>query len=135
MNSDTSGSCLCGQIKFVIQGAFDAFFLCHCKHCQKDSGSAHSANLFLGKGLLTWVAGEAFAKTFRLPNTRHTKSFCQDCGSALPYLLDDDKLIVVPAGSLDTPLSRKPDGHLFCRSKAPWDEGLESVKQFPKLPG
>ncbi|MFN3455173.1 MAG: GFA family protein, partial [Pseudobdellovibrio sp.] len=40
------GSCLCGQVEFKIQGVLESFFLCHCKYCQKDTGSAHSANLF-----------------------------------------------------------------------------------------
>ena len=44
--ADYYGSCLCGNAKFEVQGKVDGFYLCHCRHCQKDTGSAHAANLF-----------------------------------------------------------------------------------------
>jgi len=83
-NNPTTGQCLCGAVKFRISGEFESFFLCHCSRCRKDSGSAHSANLFSSTAKLIWVSGEAKIKTFRLPASRHMKSFCSDCGSALP---------------------------------------------------
>lgn len=44
--SEHYGSCLCGAVKCQIKGDFDSFYLCYCKHCQKDTGSAHAVNLF-----------------------------------------------------------------------------------------
>lgn len=41
-----SGSCLCGEVTFEIEGDFEDFYLCHCERCRKDTGSAHAANLF-----------------------------------------------------------------------------------------
>ncbi|KYG64100.1 aldehyde-activating protein [Bdellovibrio bacteriovorus] len=134
MNKKYSGSCLCGQVKFEMVGEFESFFLCHCKFCQKDTGSAHGANLFSAGGHLNWISGVAKVQTFILPSTRHTKSFCQECGSALPNLQMDGKLVVVPAGSLDTEVTIKPNAHIFCASRANWDEGLESVKKFETFP-
>lgn len=134
MKPHHTGSCLCNQIKFEVIGDFQNFFLCHCKHCQKDTGSAHGANLFSTTAKLSWISGETLAKTFVLPNTRHTKSFCTHCGSALPSLQMNGKLLVVPAGSLDSELSQVPDGHLFCASKAHWDVALEKIKRFDRFP-
>lgn len=129
-----SGSCLCAQVKFEIEGNFESFFLCHCKFCQKDTGSAHAANLFSSKGQLTWLSGEDQVRTFNLAPTRHTKSFCGHCGSALPNLQMEGQLWVVPAGCLDTELSLKPDAHIFVSSKAAWSQDLEGLKKFEKLP-
>lgn len=134
MSQKHSGSCLCEQVKFEIHGDFESFFLCHCKHCQKDTGSAHAANLFSSKAQLIWLTGQDKVKTFVLPNTRHTKSFCQECGSALPNQQMDGKLIVIPAGSLDTEISIKPNAHIFCSSRASWTSELELVKKFEKFP-
>ncbi|WP_413574679.1 GFA family protein [Bdellovibrio sp. HCB290] len=134
MEEKHSGSCLCGQVKFEIAGTFESFFLCHCKYCQKDTGSAHAANLFSTSAQLIWKAGTDQVKTFNLPTTRHMKSFCKECGSALPNLQMDGKLVVVPAGSLDTEIAIKPNAHLFCSSRAPWSNGLETIKKFEKLP-
>ena len=128
-----SGSCLCGTVKFEIKGEFDSFYLCHCHHCQKDTGSAHAANLFSQSASLVWLSGEDAVTSFTLPGTRHSKSFCQLCGSALPGT-SIPGLLVVPAGCLDTKVSMRPAAHIFLSSKAAWDEGLGEVPGFEGLP-
>lgn len=128
------GSCLCENVKYEIKGKFDSFFLCHCKFCQKDTGSAHSANLFSTNSKLNWLSGKESVKTFILAKTRHVKSFCTICGSAVPSIQSKGELIVVPAGSLDVPVEIRPNAHLFTASKAAWDEDLESLRSFKGLP-
>lgn len=127
------GSCLCGTIRFEIQDDFDQFFLCHCHHCQKDTGSAHAANLFSSSAKLTWLAGADAVTSFTLPGSRHTKSFCPLCGSAVPNIQPDGGL-VVPAGCLDTDISLRPTAHIFTASKAIWDDDLDGVVKFEALP-
>jgi len=128
------GSCLCGAVRFAVSGAFEYFFLCHCAHCRKDTGSAHAANLFSSSAQLEWLSGADKVRTFRLAGTRHQKSFCIDCGSALPGLHMDGALLVVPAGSLDSALPNRPDAHLFVRSRANWDDRLEEIMTHDGLP-
>ncbi len=128
------GSCLCGQVKFEIETNIEGFYLCHCKYCQKDSGSAHTANMFSKEAKLTWLSGEDRVKTFNLSPTRHTKSFCSECSSALPSWQLNGSMFVMPAGSFDTPISIRPSGHIFCSSRASWDKDLEHIQQFEKLP-
>lgn len=127
------GSCLCGTVKFEVQGDFDSFYLCHCQHCQKDTGSAHAANLFSGSAHLNWLSGADAVTSFTLPGTCHNKSFCQRCGSALPST-QIAGLLVVPAGCLDTKVGMLPTAHIFSSSKAAWDRELEGVPQFERLP-
>lgn len=134
MSIKSTDSCLCGEVKYEVEGNFESFFLCHCKFCQKDTGSAHSANLFSTTSKLIWLSGEDFVKTFNLPNTRHLKSFCSHCGSAIPSIQNEGKLIVVPAGSLDVPVEIKPNAHLFVASKANGEESLEVLQSFDGLP-
>lgn len=133
--SDHNGSCLCGDIKFKVVGAFDSFYICHCKHCQKDTGSAHAANIFSTTAKLEWVQGAEKVKTFNLPGTRHIKSFCTHCGSALPTDQKNNGYLVVPAGSLDCEFKMKADAHLFYGSKASWEENLDQAVKLDKLPG
>jgi len=78
------GSCLCGEVTFEIEGEFENFFLCHCERCRKDTGSAHAANLFSSTAKLRWLSGEDKAKIFNYRSEGHIKSFCSNCGSALP---------------------------------------------------
>lgn len=129
-----SGSCLCGAVRFEVVGTFERFYLCHCEHCRKDTGSAHAANLFASRAVLRWLVGEEHVRRFQLPGTRHVKSFCDTCGSALPSASSATSPLVVPAGSLDGPTDRVPDAHLFVASRAAWDRELERVPVFERLP-
>lgn len=134
MSIGKNGSCLCGEISFEIDGDFESFYLCHCAHCRKDTGSAHAANLFSTTARLRWVSGENLVKVFNLPSTRHIKSFCSICGSALPNVQMEGNLLVVPAGSLNEEVLIKPNAHIFVSSKANWDDKLESIPMIEGLP-
>ncbi|MBN0988922.1 GFA family protein [Amphritea pacifica] len=131
--ADYFGSCLCGTAKFKVQGDFDSFFLCHCQHCQKDTGSAHAANLISQSAKLIWQSGADAVTSFMLPGTRHNKSFCKLCGSALPST-QIAGLLVVPAGCLDTEISMLPTAHIFSSSKAAWDDVSGDLPKYEGLP-
>jgi len=129
-----TGSCLCGQVRYEVAGPFEAFFLCHCRYCQKDTGSAHAANLFSSTAELRWRSGSAHVRTFALPGTRHVRAFCDTCGSALPWIELSGPLLVVPAGSLDVDPGFAPQAHLFEASRAAWDRDLERLPRLDGLP-
>ena len=65
--TDYVGSCLCGAVKFEVHGDFDSFYLCHCRYCQKDTGSAHAANLFS-------QSRQMYGSTHGLPYTHEQRS-------------------------------------------------------------
>ncbi len=134
MNTAHTGSCLCGAVRYEVDGPFEHFYLCHCQHCRKDTGSAHAANLFSTQATLRWLSGHDKVTSFTLPETRHSRSFCSICGSALPGVQMEGKLVVVPAGSLDSAIERTPDAHLFMSSKANWDHELERVPKRQTYP-
>lgn len=126
------GSCLCGQVRFEIEGDFDRFYFCHCQRCRKGTGSAHGANLFSASARLTWLAGQDKVSKYQVPDSRHSRAFCSDCGGALPR--EHRTMLVVPAGSLDTDVPTQPTAHIFVASRANWDRNLESVPAFEQLP-
>ncbi|SIN77328.1 GFA family protein [Vannielia litorea] len=135
MTDPATGQCLCGDATFSISGAFEAFFLCHCSRCRKDTGSAHSANLFFSAARITWLSGEASVRSFRLSGSRHAKCFCTRCGSALPFEQADDGMVVVPAGSLDGLIGMKPNAHICFADRADWDDDLAALETIDGLPG
>jgi hypothetical protein len=128
------GSCLCGSIKYEIIGKFEKFFFCHCKSCRKDTGSVYAANLFSKTAKLNWIKGEKEIKTYNHNNSGHIKSFCPICSSALPNIQMDGKLLVVPAGSLDSDIDIIPTGHIYLNEKANWDSNLEKYPHYEELP-
>lgn len=132
MDAYHQGSCLCGEVRFKVEGEFEHFYLCHCTYCRKDTGSAHGANLFSSNASVNWLSGQDKVKTYNLPQTRHIRCFCTICGSALPYVTNN--MVVVPAGSLDSDPAITPSGHIFSASRAQWDRNLASVPSFDKFP-
>jgi len=129
-----SGSCLCGAVSYELLGDFQSFFLCHCTRCQKGTGSAHAANLFAAGSRLTWLRGESDIKTYQYPDSLHIKSFCQHCGAALPVLIVSINSVVVPAGSLDTPVPIPPTAKIYVADGAPWFKNIDDVPSFDELP-
>jgi hypothetical protein len=121
-------------VRFCIAGDFESFFLCHCARCRKDSGSAHSANLFSSTAKITWLSGEEKIKKFRLCGSQHVKCFCMDCGSALPFAQANDGVLVVPAGSLDGRVGMRPNAHICFSSRADWDNDLGALERIDDLP-
>ncbi len=128
-----TGLCLCGQSSFQIEGNFDLFLFCHCSYCQKDTGSIHAANLISHTAKLNWISGEENTRIFNLTNTRHTKCFCQNCGSALPYMYEG-KMLVLPAGCIEFEPPISPTAHIFYQSRATWEDGLANIKKFDQFP-
>ena len=47
-----TGRCLCGQISYEISGDLIATAVCHCEHCQRQSGGAFSVNLVVQESQL-----------------------------------------------------------------------------------
>lgn len=134
MEPAIQGACQCGGVRFEIYGSFDAFFLCHCRRCRKDTGSAHASNLFSSSARLIWLAGQDAVRTYQVPGTRHARSFCADCGAALPNLQMDGTLLVVPAGSLDSVIAIRPSAHICFASRAEWADDLAEAPRMDGLP-
>lgn len=133
MGETASGSCLCGAVRFRIDGGVEHFFLCHCTRCRKNSGSAHSANLFSTTARLEWLAGADLVTFFQLPKTRHQRAFCSRCGSAMPVA--QEGFLTIPAGALDTEVSLRPEAHICTASRAGWDDALHEIPCLDGLPG
>ncbi|MDF0535405.1 GFA family protein [Shewanella sp. A32] len=130
----TRGSCLCGAITFEISGDFEQFLLCHCHRCQKDTGSVHAANLFSTQAQLKWLSGAEKISFYQHPLTRHQKSFCSICGAAIPTVLSQQNLLMVPAGCIDGKVPIKPQAHIFTASQANWAQECASIPAFSQLP-
>ena len=129
------GSCLCGKITYEVIGPFDRFRMCHCPRCRKATSTAHASNIFTKADSIKWLSGSDNMKRFDLPNAgRFSKSFCVDCGSAMPYISRDGKDLVIPAGTLEDDPQIRPEGNIFWPVRAPWyDEGLGAT-HYDKYP-
>ena len=128
------GSCLCGSVTFAIADNEEHFYLCHCNQCQKSTGSAFAANIFTAVSNIEWLTGTELIKRYDINGRTISNVFCSECGSRVPYVSKSGKHLVIPAGSLDSPVSIKPDANIFWAEKAHWYLDGQSAKCFPHFP-
>ena len=116
-----SGSCLCGEVRYLIAAELDEFYFCHCQQCRKLSGTAFASNILAKPSPILWQSGSELVRRFDYPGERSfTRAFCVKCGSALPFLNKTMSSLIIPAGGLDSDVSMLPDKNIFWDDKAPW---------------
>ena len=127
-NELLQGSCLCGAVTYEIKAPFLRFAHCHCSRCRKAMGSAHASNLYVSPEQFAWTSGSDEVVRFDLPTARSfATTFCRRCGAPLPHHTRSGREIVVPAGSLDTEPSRRPQVHVLWASRPSWSCGDDQL--------
>lgn len=129
-----SGECLCGAVKFEIANSFEKLFFCNCRQCRQITGSAFASNLMAWATSFRWLAGADNVVRYKLPDRNITKAFCRQCGSGLPYLSDDGKRVVIPAGALDGPPDVAEKYQIFLGEQADWAEESHTSPGFDGFP-
>ena len=93
--SETRGSCLCGALRYEIDGEVDGVWMCHCSNCRKASGSTGNAILIVERANFRWLSGEDHRVTFALRPT-YSITRCKTCGTPLPAEEDEDHVYLCP---------------------------------------
>ena len=118
-----TGQCLCGQISYELSGDVIATAVCHCDHCQRQSGGAFSVNLIAMENQLS-VSGELTTFEDRGENDDAVyvyRRFCGSCGSPIySAMIEPAGLIAVKAGTLDDKSAVAPNVEAWCEHKQPW---------------
>ena len=135
MSKQLTGECLYGIIKFSVTDSFKAFYQCHCKQCQQITGSAFASNIFTDPDNIEWLSGQDSITNYEHPLRGFSKSFCNACGSALPFINKTKTSLIVPAGSLIELPDIQPQANIFTSEEACWlRQGLqaENFSGFPE---
>jgi hypothetical protein len=75
-----SGSCLCGGVRYEIDGEIGPVLNCHCSMCRKMTGAAFRSRVAIPSENFRWLTGEGLpARYVSSPGTIRT--FCRVCGS------------------------------------------------------
>ena len=123
-----TGGCNCAAVRFEVTAPLVGASYCHCKRCQRRSGTAASANAHPARDSFRIVAGEDRLRAWRPPEGGE-KWFCGDCGSSLfgrnPAHADP---IGIRMGAFDGDAGVRPSARQFVSYAAPWeripDDGL-----------
>lgn len=127
------GSCLCSAIAFVVIGPIRGVGVCHCSKCSKVSGTGGNAQFIVRADKFMWVRGQDHIFTFKLPGG-WGPARCSTCGSPVPESYDSGQRVWVQAGLMDDSLSTEIVQHIFCGSRADWDQESESAKFYDEYP-
>ncbi len=114
-----SGGCLCGSVRFLVEGQLRDVVNCYCSECRKSSGNFAAATgvperrlQFIENKGLSW---------YRNSNAR--RGFCRECGSNLFWLPQPyDGGFRIMAGCLETANGLRVKAHVFVDSRSDFHE-------------
>lgn len=136
MPAPFSGGCACGAIRYACTAEPLLSLNCHCRDCQRETGSAFAPVLGVPKTAFAITQGhpQYFALTADSGQTT-TRAFCAACGSrlfGLPGSAPD--LVTLRGGSLDDPSAFRPSQDIYTESAQPWDYMNPDLPKTPKMP-
>ena len=128
-----TGGCLCGGVRYEVDGPLAPIQLCHCGQCRKAQGGPFGSNVLVARTAFRLLQGEWLLREFRASPGRR-RVFCAACGSPLFSQRDDaPEGLRLRAGTLDGDGPGLTIGfHIQTASKAAWwriDDGLPQHPQ------
>ena len=125
------GGCLCGAVRYRLNGAPQATSLCHCDSCRRAAGGPSLAWAIFAEAEVEIVEG-ALAIYESSPGVE--RGFCARCGTALSYRrASRPGLFDVTTASLDDPEAFPPDKEIWVSERLSWvaaNRGLPQYDQF-----
>jgi hypothetical protein len=114
------GSCLCGSVRYDLDGPFEVMSHCQCSMCRRHHGAAFATFVSVPLSGFRWVAGENEISTFQSSNYGK-RTFCGKCGSVTPVVEPETGVVFCPAGNLDGEFGiQQTQTQRFLSSRSPW---------------
>ena len=134
MSTVHRGSCLCGGVRYEYSGEFGQFVYCHCSKCRKAQGSAFASNAPVEEAKFHLLQGSELLKAYASSPGKQ-RVFCGNCGSPIYSRADAlPGVLRLRLGTLDTPVGKKPQAHIFAASRAEWYDILDGLPQHAERP-
>lgn len=128
------GSCLCGGVRYRIDGPLTGALNCHCSMCRKAHSAAFRSRAGVKATDFAFTQGEDLL-TFYESSPGVRRGFCRVCGSAILSRFDaDPSQYGLPLGILDDDPGVRPGFHVHVDSKAAWFTITDDLPQFPTTP-
>ena len=136
MDDTHTGGCLCGAVRYTVTGAPVRAVACHCKFCQRRTGSAFIVSIWFDEKD-TRIEGAGNLKTYEHKSDESGRwirlQFCKNCGTTLTHTAE-----YLPGkrsfsgGSFDDPNWVEIKRHIWLRSGRKDIELPEGVEKHPK---
>jgi hypothetical protein len=130
-----TGGCLCGMVRYQVSGEPLFALHCHCRDCQRASGTGHVPIMGVPKESFS-VNGET--KSYAAAGgsgMKAIRNFCPNCGSLIFGTPEAaSHIVTIYMGSLDNPQIRSPTYTQFTRDRASWDAIGGELPEFHTVP-
>ena len=136
MTAPMIGGCLCGAVRYECTGEPVFSLLCHCRDCQRQSGSAYAAAVRVPAVNFRVTQGEPkrYTKSGDSGN-EVTRAFCPECGCMLFLQVSArPDLVGIRVGTLDDPSWFRPEADIFVKSAQPWDHMNPNLPKYASYP-
>jgi hypothetical protein len=124
------GGCLCGSVRFEVEGDLPTPDACHCSQCRRQSGHYWASTDVL-RTALTIEGGENLS--WYRSSERVRRGFCARCGSVLFWDPDGRERIAVAMGAFDGPTGARLGKHIFVADKGDYydiGDGLPQIERW-----
>lgn len=130
------GGCQCGAVRYRLTAEPRFLAVCHCKECQRQSGSAFGMSLMIATAGFELLQGEleVFERTSESGRLIGC-AFCPQCGVRIyhePRYVEG--ILNIRAGTLDDTSGLQPQLHAWTKSKQPWLELPADAPSHPTQP-
>lgn len=137
MTAQNSGGCVCGSVRFWAIGEPLRVTICHCRWCQRRTGTAFGVEVVFHADQVE-ITGREIARYRHLSDESGRwleVEFCRRCGSNLGFTLEAAPGIrTLPAGAFDDAAWLAPDQvafrHVYLRTRRPWSELSPLVEAY-----
>jgi len=126
------GGCACGAIRYRLASAPMFVHCCHCKDCQRQTGTAFVLNAIIEASRVEMTGPAPVVVPVPTDSGRpHRIHRCPTCQIALFSVYGGrDEVRFVRVGTLDDPTAIGPDVHIYTRSRLPWIQLPAGVPAF-----
>lgn len=125
MDMDVSGGCQCGAVRYHSTQMLDNSHLCHCRMCQKASGSIFAGLVAAPDDTLVWTRGKP---AIWRSSENVERGFCANCGTPLFYHDVNNGRTNLMIGSLDNPSAFPPGANTGTEGAVSWFATITAIE-------
>ena len=111
-SSTMTGGCACGRVRFEAEIEDGDAYLCHCRMCQRATGSIAIAFKNLPQAKVRWLSGPDWYDSSPIA----IRPYCHECGTSLGFQFKDGDRMDLTVASFDDPAPFQPKWHFGAES-------------------
>jgi hypothetical protein len=106
------GGCACGRVRFKAKVKNGEAYLCHCRMCQRATGSVSIAFKNLPQANMEWLSGPDWYDSSPIAR----RPYCAKCGTSLGFQYKEGPNLDVSVAAFDDPSGFRPTSHFGAES-------------------